>query len=152
MDSLFDVAIIGGGPTGSTAATFLARQGHRVVVLEREKFPRFHIGESLLPHSMEAFERLGVVEKLDARFLPKYGAEITTSCGTNSAKIFFKDGLFAKHERAYQVTRSEFDKLLLDHSAENQATRQPASDPRQVKHTSGTIRAPRVLIVARQPK
>jgi len=122
MDSLFDVAIIGGGPTGSTAATFLARQGHRVVVLEREKFPRFHIGESLLPHSMEAFERLGVVEKLDARFLPKYGAEITTSCGTNSAKIFFKDGLFAKHDRAYQVTRSEFDKLLLDHSAENGAT------------------------------
>jgi flavin-dependent dehydrogenase len=122
MDSLYDVAIIGGGPTGSTAATFLARQGHRVVVLEREKFPRFHIGESLLPHSMEAFERLGVVEKLDARFLPKYGAEITTSCGTNSAKIFFKDGLFAKHDRAYQVTRSEFDKLLLDHSAENGAT------------------------------
>src|SRR5580704_13834076 len=106
--SLYDVAIIGGGPAGSTAATFLARQGHKVVVLEREKFPRFHIGESLLPHSMDAFERLGVVEKLDARFLPKYGAEITTSCGSNRVKIFFKDGLFAKHDRAYQVTRSEF--------------------------------------------
>ncbi|MDB6154356.1 MAG: monooxygenase FAD-binding protein [Chthoniobacteraceae bacterium] len=121
MDPLYDVAIIGGGPSGSTAATFLARQGHKVIVLEREQFPRFHIGESLLPHSMEAFERLGVVEKLDARFLPKYGAEITTSCGTNSAKIFFKDGLCAKHDRAYQVTRSEFDKLLLDHAAENGA-------------------------------
>ena len=122
MESLYDVAIIGGGPSGSTAATFLARQGHKVLVLEREKFPRFHIGESLLPHSMDAFARLGVVEKLDARFLPKYGAEITTACGSNSAKIFFKNGFRAKHERAYQVTRSEFDKVLLDHSRENGAT------------------------------
>src|SRR6187402_2490171 len=122
MEPLYDVAIIGGGPSGSTAATFLARMGHRVIVLEREKFPRFHIGESLLPQSMEAFARLGVVEKLDARFLIKYGAEITTACGTNSVKIAFKDGLFAKHERAYQVTRSEFDELLLDHAAENGAT------------------------------
>ncbi len=122
MESIYDVAIIGGGPTGSTAATLLARRGYQVVVLEREKFPRFHIGESLLPHSMEAFERLGVLEKLDARFLPKYGAEITTVCGTNSVKIFFKDGLFSKHPRAYQVTRSEFDEVLLDHSAENGAT------------------------------
>ncbi|MEO6181708.1 MAG: NAD(P)/FAD-dependent oxidoreductase [Verrucomicrobiota bacterium] len=122
MKLIYDVAIIGGGPSGSTAATFLARQGHKVLVLEREKFPRFHIGESLLPHSMDAFARLGVVEKLDARFLPKYGAEITTSCGTNSAKNLFKNGLRAKHGHAYQVTRSEFDKLLLDHSAENGAT------------------------------
>ena len=122
MEELYDVAIIGGGPSGSTAATFLARKGRSVVVLEREKFPRFHIGESLLPHSMDAFERLGLIEKLDARFLPKYGAEITTACGTNSVKIAFKDGLRAKHDRAYQVTRSEFDKVLLDHSAENGAT------------------------------
>src|SRR6202012_5413093 len=121
-DSLYDVAIIGGGPSGSTAATFLARQGHSVIVFEREKFPRFHIGESLLPQSMDAFDRLGVTAKLDARFLSKYGAEITTSCGTNSAKIFFRDGLAAKAGRAYQVTRSEFDKVLLDHSVENGAT------------------------------
>ena len=121
MDALYDVAIIGGGPAGSTAATFLARQGHKVLVLEREKFPRFRIGESLLPYSMDAFARLGVIEKLDARFLPKYGAEITTACGTNRVQIFFKNGFRAKHEHAYQVTRSEFDKLLLDHAAENGA-------------------------------
>src|SRR5579871_3484267 len=122
MESKYDVAIIGGGPSGSTAAYFLSRLGRKVVVFEREKFPRFHIGESLLPHSMDAFERMGLIEKLDARFLPKYGAEISTSCGTNSAKIYFKDGFKAKHDRAYQVTRSEFDKLLLDHCAEHGAT------------------------------
>lgn len=119
MESLYDVAIIGGGPSGSTAATLLARQGHKVIVLEREKFPRFHIGESLLPHSMEAFERLGIRAKLDTRFIHKYGAEISTACGTNVVKIFFKNGLKPCNEYAYQVTRSEFDHLLLDNSREN---------------------------------
>jgi flavin-dependent dehydrogenase len=122
MDSQYDVAIIGGGPTGSTAATFLARNGHKVVVLEREKFPRFHIGESLLPHSMDAFDRLGVRSKLESRFIHKYGAEISSACGTNVVKIHFKNGLLPCNEYAYQVTRSEFDKILLDHSAENGAT------------------------------
>ncbi len=122
MKELYDVAIIGGGPAGSTAATFLARKGRKVIVLEKEKFPRFHIGESLLPYSMGTFERLGVREKLDAKFMPKYGAEICTTCGTGAVKFNFKNAYRAKHERAYQVVRSEFDKLLLDHSAENGAT------------------------------
>ncbi|MGB8352432.1 MAG: NAD(P)/FAD-dependent oxidoreductase [Chthoniobacteraceae bacterium] len=121
MESIYDVAIIGGGPAGSTAATFLARNGHKVIVLEKEKFPRFHIGESLLPYSMGAFERLGVREKLDARFLPKYGAEISSTCGTHIAKFYFRDGFRTPPPQAYQVTRSEFDKILLDHSAENGA-------------------------------
>jgi len=121
MESLYDVAIIGGGPSGSTAATFLARKGYKVIVLEREKFPRFHIGESLLPHSTDAFERLGVSKQMDAMFLPKYGAEISTVCGTNVAQILFKNGLVSGAPRAYQVTRSDFDKLLLDNSASNGA-------------------------------
>lgn len=121
MESVYDVAVIGGGPAGSTAATFLALKGHKVIVLEKEKFPRFHIGESLLPYSMGAFERLGVREKLDAKFLPKYGAEVCTTCGKGVVKFKFKDAYKAKYERAYQVTRSEFDKLLLDHSAEKGA-------------------------------
>lgn len=118
---VYDVAIIGGGPAGSTAATLLAKAGRRVIVFEREKFPRFHIGESLLPFSMGTFDRLGVREKLDATFMPKYGGEITAACGTKGAKFYFKDGFRSQRDRAYQVTRSEFDKLLLDHSRDNGA-------------------------------
>src|SRR3954470_21310512 len=117
----YDVAIIGGGPGGSTAATPLARGGRRVVVLEREKFPRFHIGESLLPFSLAAFDRLGGCEKMDRVFIPKYGGEIASACGTSEVKFYFKDGFRSRRDRSYQVTRSEFDKLLLDHARENGA-------------------------------
>src|SRR5260370_12621170 len=121
MALLYEVAIIGGGPAGSTAATLLAKAARRVIVLEREKFPRFHIGESLLPFSTQAFDRLGVREKLDRTFLPKFGAEIVAACGTKGVKFYFKDGFRMRRDRAYQVTRSEFDKLLLEHSRENGA-------------------------------
>src|SRR6266436_329704 len=90
---MYDVAIIGGGPAGSTAAALLARAGRRVIVFEREKFPRFHIGESLLPFSMKAFTRLGLHEKfLSAGFLKKYGGEIMGACSDSGTKFYFKDG------------------------------------------------------------
>src|SRR5438045_9482171 len=95
----YDVAIIGGGPAGSTAATLLAKAGRRVIVLEREKFPRFHIGESLLPFSMQTFDRLGVREKLDRAFLPKFGGEIMAACGTRGVKFYFKIGRASCRER-----------------------------------------------------
>ena len=132
-NGLYDVAIIGGGPAGSTAATLLARAGWRVIVLEREKFPRFHIGESLLPFSMQTFDRLGVREKCDATFLPKYGGEIVAACGTKGIKFYFKDGFRVQRDRAYQVTRSEFDKLLLDHSRENGAEVREETEVKRIK-------------------
>jgi FADH2-dependent halogenase len=91
------------------------------VVFEKEKFPRFHIGESLLPYSMGTFERLGVRAKLDERFMPKFGAEIATACGSGVIKNYFSNGLNAKYDKSYQVTRADFDKLLLDNAAENGA-------------------------------
>src|SRR5436190_84295 len=114
----YDVAIIGGGPAGSTAATLLSKAGRRVIVLEREKFPRFHIGESLLPFSMQTFTRLGLQEKLRAHFVEKFGGEIAEAGGEKAAKFYFKDGFAARTDRSYQVTRSKFDKMLLDHAGE----------------------------------
>jgi geranylgeranyl reductase family protein len=118
----YDVAIIGGGPAGSTAAALLACAGRRVVVFEREKFPRFHIGESLLPFSMKVFTRLGLHEKfLRAGFMKKYGGEMFGSCSEKGNKFYFKDAYRSQTDHAYQVTRSEFDKVLLDHAAESGA-------------------------------
>jgi flavin-dependent dehydrogenase len=117
----YDVAIIGGGPAGSTAATLLSKAGRRVIVLERDKFPRFHIGESLLPFSMETFTRLGLQEKLRAGFVEKFGGEIAEAGGEKAAKFYFKDGFGSRTDRSYQVTRSKFDKMLLDHAAESGA-------------------------------
>jgi len=121
-DTIYDVAIIGGGPAGSTAATLLARAGRRVIICEREKFPRFHIGESLLPVSMKTFTRLGVHEKFErAGFLKKYGGEMTSACCDVGVKFYFKDGYRSQTESSYQVPRAEFDQVLLDHAAETGA-------------------------------
>jgi flavin-dependent dehydrogenase len=117
MNEIYDVAIIGGGPAGSTAACLLAKAGRRVVVLEREKFPRFHIGESLLPYSMPVFDRMGLRETLDRTSQPKHGAEIITSCGTRHLRFHFRTGFRLQHHQSYQVERSVFDKQLLDNAA-----------------------------------
>jgi flavin-dependent dehydrogenase len=118
----YDVAIIGGGPAGSTAATLLARAGRRVVIIERDKFPRFHIGESLLPFSMKAFTRMGLHEKFArAGFMKKFGGEMFAACSEKGTKFYFKDAYRSQTDHAYQVTRADFDKVLLDHASENGA-------------------------------
>jgi flavin-dependent dehydrogenase len=118
----FDMAIIGGGPAGSVAAALLARAGRRAIVLERDKFPRFHIGESLLPFSMRAFTRLGLHEKFArAGFMEKFGGEMYGACGDDGVKFYFEDGFRSQTDRSYQVTRADFDKVLLDHAAESGA-------------------------------
>jgi flavin-dependent dehydrogenase len=113
----YDVAIIGGGPAGSVAGAALTRNGRRVLILEKEKFPRFRVGESLLPASSDTFERIGVKEKLDrAGFLIKYGGEVSSACGTARSVYFFRNGLNPRWKTSYQVDRSKFDQVLLDHA------------------------------------
>jgi flavin-dependent dehydrogenase len=113
-----DVVILGGGPGGSTLAACLAQRGRRALVLEREKFPRFHIGESLLPRSCEVFKKLGLEEKLDQRFIRKYGARFLCSETRRINAYSFAQAFDSTYDHAYQVPRAEFDHLLLQHAAE----------------------------------
>ena len=113
---MHDVAIIGGGPAGSTAAALLAAAGRDVVLFEKEKFPRFHIGESLLPFNLDLFRRLGVLEALEGRFIEKWGARLYCTDGSTNRYVEFKEGFVPGHPYAFQVLRSEFDTMLLSNA------------------------------------
>jgi flavin-dependent dehydrogenase len=113
----FDVVVIGGGPGGSATAGLLAIQGHRVLVVEREKFPRYHIGESLITGALPALEDLGVAARLDAMgFTRKYGG--TLLWGKNQGTWGFRFTESSLYEYAYQVRRADFDALLLGRARE----------------------------------
>ena len=108
-----DVLVIGGGPAGSTAAGLLAELGWRVVLLEKDHHPRFHIGESLLPMGMPLLERLGVLEQVAAIGVPKYGADFNVAGSAAHPKTFyFDDTAGDSPPMAYQVSRADFDSLL----------------------------------------
>ena len=110
--------VIGGGPGGSCAAGFLAKAGRRVLLLEKEHFPRFHIGESLLPYNLAIFEELGVMPTIRAAgFAPKYGAQFHFGDKSKELKFVFRNGRFTEHTEAFQVERSKFDHLLLQHAS-----------------------------------
>lgn len=123
----YDVAIIGGGPAGSTAAAVLAMHGRKVILFEKETFPRFHIGESLLPFNMKLFDRLGVTGSLNGRFIPKYGAHVLTSDGKREHYIRFGEALVQGYPSAFEVLRSEFDEILLRNAAGKGAKVQEAT-------------------------
>ena len=113
-----DVAVIGGGPAGTTVATCLARQGRRVALIEKEQHPRFHIGESLLPMNLPILERLGVLDKIRAVGVPKLGADFTIgNSGAGQRTFYFGSALGASPDHAFEVRRSEFDRILFEHCA-----------------------------------
>jgi flavin-dependent dehydrogenase len=116
-DPAVDVLIVGGGPAGSTAAALLAQQGRRVVVLEKSRHPRFHIGESLLPANGPLFDRLGVREQVEAIGLRKWGVEFVSPQHAHTSGVEFADAIDKSMPYAWQVRRSELDELLFRHAA-----------------------------------
>ena len=114
----FDVAVIGGGPAGSTAACRLARAGRRVVLFERDRFPRFHIGESLLASVNDVLDEIGATDLVRAQGFPaKWGATFGTSDGTFERFADFAVSPEVRTPQTWQVPRAEFDELLLRHAA-----------------------------------
>ena len=119
-DHDFDAIIIGGGPAGSTTGTFLARAGLRVLIVEKERFPRFHIGESIMPVANAILQETGVWDKVErAGFVPKHGAEFhVANRSVLPRHVEFAKGLIPGLDYTYQVERAKFDQILLEHAAE----------------------------------
>lgn len=111
-----DVLVVGGGPAGSTIAALLAQRGKHAVILEKERFPRFHIGESLLPLNLPLFDRLGVADAVRRIGVYKPGAELVSDEHEAAGTFRFSDNPYLSVGYSYQVRRAEFDKLLLDNS------------------------------------
>jgi flavin-dependent dehydrogenase len=120
MSTTTDVVVIGGGPAGATVSTLLAQKGHRVELFERDRFPRFHIGESMIPDTYFAIQRTGLLEKMKrSHFVKKYSVQFINQHGKLSEPFYFWDNKPHESSQTWQVVRSEFDKLNLDHAREN---------------------------------
>ncbi len=113
-ENLLDAIVVGGGPAGATAANKLAKSGASVLVCEREKFPRFHIGESLLPTNVPLLQELGVEDAIRAAgSVTKHGAEVISADGEARTAIYFRQAMCPLPETTFQVERATFDEILL---------------------------------------
>ncbi|MFO0823399.1 MAG: NAD(P)/FAD-dependent oxidoreductase [Gemmataceae bacterium] len=120
MASTTDVVVVGGGPSGSTISTILAQKGLSVELFERDHFPRFHIGESMIPNTFYAMQRTGLLEKMKgSHFVKKHSVQFVNQKGRLSEPFYFWDNKPHESSQTWQVRRSEFDKLSLDHARSN---------------------------------
>ena len=118
----FDVIVMGGGPAGSSVAGMLSREGRKVILFEKEIFPRHHIGESLMTDTYWTFRRLGLLEKLkESPFVRKYSVQFANPAGKESRPFYFFEAVHHESAVTWQVTRAQFDHLLINHAAEQGA-------------------------------
>jgi flavin-dependent dehydrogenase len=129
----YDVIVIGGGPAGSAIGSILAREGRSVVLFEKEEFPRHHIGESLMTDTYWTFQRMGLLEKLKSSpFVRKYSVQFANSAGKESRPFYFFEAMHHESAVTWQVTRAAFDKMLIEHAAEQGAAVHQGSAVKQV--------------------
>src|SRR5215468_6146839 len=122
-NNTYDVIVMGGGPAGSSVAGILAREGRQVILFEKEVFPRHHIGESLMTDTYWTFRRLGVLEKLrQSPVVRKYSVQFANSAGKESRPFYFFEAVHHESAVTWQITRAQFDHLLIDHAAEQGVT------------------------------
>ncbi|MGA7298624.1 MAG: NAD(P)/FAD-dependent oxidoreductase [Rhodanobacteraceae bacterium] len=133
-DEACDVLIVGGGPAGSTAASFLRRKGWSVLLLEKAQHPRFHIGESLLPMNLPIFDRLGVMDKVEAMGVPKLAADFECNSETGYHRFAFDRALGKSPGYAFQVCRADFDAMLFRHAREQGADARQGHKVVSVEH------------------
>lgn len=114
------VVVIGGGPAGATVSTLISQQGYRVELFERERFPRYHIGESLIPETYWVLQRLGMLGKMQAsHFIKKYSVQFVNASGKQSAPFYFHDNKPHACSQTWQIRRSEFDMMMLQNAQEH---------------------------------
>jgi flavin-dependent dehydrogenase len=136
-----DALVIGGGPAGSAAAAVLAGEGRDVVLLERELFPRYHIGESLLPYCYFPLERIGMIGKMKAsQFVRKYSVQFVNTEGKLSVPFYFYQQMDHEASMTWQVLRSEFDGMLLDNARERGADVRQGVTARELLREAGAVK------------
>lgn len=149
----YDVLIAGGGPAGAAAASILAEGGKRVLILEKETFPRYHIGESLIPYNYFPLKRMGMIPKLrESSFIKKFSVQFVGECGTVSKPFYFDRHKDHPSSQTWQVERAQFDEMLVNHACEQGAQARFGVDCQRllvendrvvgVETNQGTFRAP----------
>lgn len=123
INNNYDVIVIGGGPAGSSVASILSREGRKVILFEKARFPRHHIGESLMTDTYFTFQRMGLLEKMkDSPFVRKFSVQFANPAGKESRPFYFFEANHHESSVTWQVTRSEFDLMLIEHAADQGAT------------------------------